>query len=92
MKRAMMISPADNVVVAADAISKGEEVYYDANGERVVLTAATDVPVYHKLAIRDIAKGEKVTKYGCTIGVALEDIPKGAHAHVHNFDSESLVR
>ena len=92
MKRAMMISPADNVVVAADAISKGEEVYYDANGERVVLTAATDVPVYHKLAIRDIAKGEKVTKYGCTIGVAFEDIPKGAHAHVHNFDSESLVR
>ena len=38
----------------------------------------------HKFALTDIAKGEKVIKYGMPIGYATEDIAKGAHVHTHN--------
>lgn len=88
MKRAMMINAADNVVVMAEAAVKGDEIYFENAGEKTVFTAATDVPVYHKVAIKDIAKGERATKYGCTIGVAMVDIPKGSHVHVHNIESD----
>ena len=39
----------------------------------------------HKYAIRDIAAGENVIKYGYPIGHATEDIRCGAHVHTHNL-------
>jgi len=39
----------------------------------------------HKYAIKDIAKGEKIIKYGFPIGIATEDIPNGEHIHSHNM-------
>ena len=39
----------------------------------------------HKVALRDIKKGEPVIKYGFPIGEATEDIPKGGHVHSHNL-------
>ena len=38
----------------------------------------------HKYAIRDIAKGENIIKYGNPIGHATEDIKRGEHVHTHN--------
>ena len=38
----------------------------------------------HKYALRDIAKGENVIKYGMPIGHATCAIKKGEHVHVHN--------
>jgi altronate dehydratase len=42
------------------------------------------IPIGHKAAIRDIMKGQPVIKYGVKIGVALTDIPRGKHVHIHN--------
>ncbi len=39
----------------------------------------------HKYANCDIAKGEKVIKYGFPIGIAAEDIKQGEHVHSHNL-------
>ena len=39
----------------------------------------------HKYALRDIAKGENVIKYGQPIGHATQDIAKGEHVHSHNL-------
>jgi len=39
----------------------------------------------HKYALRDIAKGENVIKYGQPIGHATQDIAKGEHVHTHNL-------
>lgn len=39
----------------------------------------------HKYAVRDIQKGEKVIKYGFTIGKALCDIKKGERVHTNNL-------
>ena len=39
----------------------------------------------HKVALRDIKKGEDIIKYGYKIGHATEDIKKGEHVHTHNI-------
>lgn len=39
----------------------------------------------HKYAIRNIAKGETVIKYGFPIGIAKEDIKIDEHIHTHNL-------
>lgn len=39
----------------------------------------------HKYAVRKIAKGENVIKYGSPIGHATADIEKGEHVHTHNL-------
>ena len=39
----------------------------------------------HKYAVRDIAKGEDVIKYGNPIGHATENIKAGEHVHTHNL-------
>ena len=38
----------------------------------------------HKYALRDIAKGENIIKYGNPIGHATADIKAGEHVHTHN--------
>lgn len=42
----------------------------------------------HKYAKRDIAKGEKIIKYGYPIGKATADIKKGGHVHSHNLKTQ----
>ncbi len=46
--------------------------------------ALADIPKGHKIALKDIKKGENIIKYGMPIGHALEDIAAGTHVHTHN--------
>ncbi len=39
----------------------------------------------HKFALRDIAEGETVVKYGMPIGVATRPVAAGEHVHTHNL-------
>lgn len=39
----------------------------------------------HKYALRDIAEGENIIKYGSPIGHSTADIKKGEHVHTHNL-------
>lgn len=84
---ALIVDPRDNVIVAIEPIAAGDTVTYLVDGEPASLTAAEDITIYHKLAIRDIQKGEPVVKYGEHIGAATALIPAGTHVHVHNVDS-----
>ncbi|HEX8849591.1 MAG TPA: altronate dehydratase family protein [Gemmatimonadaceae bacterium] len=79
--RAIHIHPMDDVAVATRALGTGEALVVD--GERV--TTLTEVPAGHKIALRDIAPGEPVTKYGFPIGIATEAIARGAWVHSHNL-------
>lgn len=82
MKRFLKINAADNVAVAlADDLKKGETL--DADGVRITLRE--DVARGHKVALRDIAAGENVVKYGYPIGHATFDIAQGAWIHSHNL-------
>ena len=86
MLNAMIVEPQDNVVVAIEPIKKGDTVTYKCAGVEKTLTALEDITIYHKLATRDIAKGEPVVKYGEHIGIASSDIKAGEHVHVHNVE------
>lgn len=44
----------------------------------------------HKYAIRDIAKGESIIKFGQPIGHATQDIKAGEHVHTHNVKTNLL--
>ena len=80
MKDYIRIHENDNVIVALKEIAPGEKVLV-AGAE---ITAAETVPAGHKMAIRDIAEGEAVMKYGFRIGYAKEPIHAGQWVHVHN--------
>ena len=90
MKHGLIIEPIDNVVVVTEDIAKGDVITYTLDGVSYEIRAEGNVPVYHKIARADIAKGEKVIKYGQIIGVATEDIPAGTHVHIHNVKSMSM--
>ena len=74
------IHPRDNVAVALADIAKGEVL---SEGSLSV-TAAEDIARGHKIALRNIAEGEAIIKYGNPIGLAKADIAEGSWVHVHN--------
>ena len=88
-KRALLMNEKDNVVTVIDAVEAGDEVAVSRkDGTEVgALAALEPAERYHKLAFKDIAVGELVTKYGQTIGRASQEIARGAHVHVHNIES-----
>lgn len=83
MDRYIKINPKDSVIVALSNITKGETITVD----NVSVVAVTDVPAGHKMAIKDIASGESVIKYGEAIGKAKCDIKAGEHIHVQNLQT-----
>lgn len=51
---AAIIDEKDTVVVAIEKINAGDEIIWrDRNGDVQKITAATDVPMYHKVAIKE---------------------------------------
>lgn len=86
MINALRISDEDNVIVAIEDIKKGELVEYVINEEKLSFDALDDIKIYHKVAKRDIKKGEHVIKYGEHIGIAGQDIKIGEHVHTHNVE------
>ncbi len=80
MKDFIKINENDNVIVALKELAPGESITVaDVN-----VTAGETIPAGHKMAIRDIAAGAEVIKYGFRIGNAKEEIKAGQWVHVHN--------
>ena len=51
-------------------------------------TANQDVPIGHKVALRDLGVGDTVIKYGQDIGRVVAAIAKGDHVHTHNLKTK----
>jgi (2R)-sulfolactate sulfo-lyase subunit alpha len=47
-----------------------------------------DIPIGHKVALKDFEVGEDVIKYGIVIGKVVAPIKKGEHVHVHNLKTK----
>ena len=80
----LQIHPNDNVAVALTDIAAGEAVVI---GD-VTVTAAEPIVRGHKMALRPIAAGEKIVKYGYPIGHATVDIAPGQWVHVKNVKTD----
>ena len=86
---ALKVTDLDNVAtIFANGITDGTEVEVrDKKGNAETVKVIGDVPYGHKIAVKDIKKGELIMKYGEEIGIATKDIVKGEYVHVHNLDS-----
>ena len=54
----------------------------------ITLDCRQDIPIGHKVALRDMAVGDTVIKYGIDMGKVVKPIAAGEHAHVHNIKTK----
>jgi (2R)-sulfolactate sulfo-lyase subunit alpha len=83
--------PEDSVaVVVVEGIHAGDRLTGLVLDEdrTIELECRQDVPIGHKVALRDMAVGDTVIKYGVDIGKVVQPIRKGEHAHVHNIKTK----
>jgi altronate hydrolase len=81
---AIRLHPRDNIAIARVPLPAGQHVRVKG----AALTLPAPVPGGHKIALRAIAHGEAVLRYGEIIGRASEPIAPGAHVHTHNLRYE----
>ncbi|WP_142848128.1 UxaA family hydrolase [Telmatospirillum sp. J64-1] len=84
-------NPKDSVgVVVVEDVTAGMTLngWVTDTDETIHVVAKDDIPLGHKVALRDIAEGETILKYGHDIGKAVAAIPQGGHAHVHNVKTK----
>jgi altronate hydrolase len=77
----LKIHSRDDVATLLEAAGVGDAI--TAGGDSLV--ARADIPKGHKIALRDLAAGEEVVKFGFPIGRATAPIRAGDHVHSHNL-------
>jgi altronate hydrolase len=85
---AVKLNPRDNVCVAIRHLAGGAEVTVGEESVRL----SGEVRMGHKIALRPIAKGQRVYRYGQTIGFATSDIEPGDWVHTHNIEAGAFSR
>src|SRR3954454_24898320 len=83
---AIHLHAATYVAIARVPLAPGQRIR--AGG--VDIAANTAVPAGHKIAIRPIAAGQNIVRYGQVMGRASRDIAPGDHVHTHNVAFEEL--
>jgi (2R)-sulfolactate sulfo-lyase subunit alpha len=81
---------ADTVGVAVVDIAAGTECTgRDLSTNKGLTAKATeDIPLGHKLALKDFSEGDTAIKYGCEIGKVVKPIRAGQLVHVHNLKTK----
>lgn len=54
----------------------------------LTLQTLDDIPIGHKIAIKELKKNDTVIKYGVDIGRTIEPIKQGGYVHVHNVKTK----
>ncbi len=82
----ILLHARDNVAIARVFLSAGQHIEV----QPVTVLTTTSIPAGHKVALRAIAAGEPVYRYGNVIGFATKTIEPGEHVHVHNVGYKEL--
>jgi altronate hydrolase len=82
------LHPADNVCIAVRDLEGGSTIA--VAGRQVTL--AGRVRMGHKIAMLPLAEGDRVVRYGQTIGFATCKIEPGDWVHVHNLSAGTFGR
>jgi len=85
---AILLNPTDNVATALKDLAAGESVTVKLDDVTYIVILRDEIAFGHKYALRDVAQGDELIKYGLPIGKALEDIRAGTWVHVHNCRSD----
>jgi (2R)-sulfolactate sulfo-lyase subunit alpha len=81
----------DNVgVVVVENLKSGTDILGVVTEDNSEIRAVCnqDVPIGHKVALRDLAVGDSVVKYGQDIGRVVAPIRRGDHVHTHNLKTK----
>jgi (2R)-sulfolactate sulfo-lyase subunit alpha len=80
-------SRKDNVGVATVDIRAGEMVCGQTldKGDEVSIKALEDIPLGHKIALKNLRRGDGAIKYGHDIGKIVAPVKAGQHVHIHNL-------
>jgi (2R)-sulfolactate sulfo-lyase subunit alpha len=84
-------NPKDNVgVVVVEGLKAGTDMLcvITEDNSSFRLTATADVPIGHKIALKDLKEGDTAIKYGEDIGRMVAKASKGGHVHVHNLKTK----
>lgn len=91
MIHCVLHDPNDSVaVVVTEDIKAGQQLtalILDEN-RTIQIPCAADILLGHKVAMKDMAIGDTVIKYGVDIGKVVAAIKTGEHAHVHNIKTK----
>ena len=80
----------DTVGVAVVDVKAGQSLEGRSLDENKTLSAKAnmDIPLGHKVALKDFKVGDDVVKYGVVIGRVVQPIKQGDHVHVHNVKTK----
>jgi (2R)-sulfolactate sulfo-lyase subunit alpha len=81
----------DNVgVVVVEGLKAGTRMLAvtTADNSSFEIEAKADIPIGHKVALKDLAAGDTAIKYGEDIGRFVADVARGEHVHVHNLKTK----
>lgn len=84
---ALVLHMRDNVATALRDLDAGHGVQTPAIGAATLVLLREPIAMCHKFALRAIAPGAVVIKYGEAIGRASVAIAAGEHVHTHNLRS-----
>lgn len=77
-------------VVVVEGLKAGQELtgWVMQEDQTIKIKILNDIPIGHKLALKDLAVNDTVVKYGIDIGKVVAPIKKGEHLHVHNVKTK----
>ena len=85
-RKVLLLDVRDNILVCLEDLAMGSKV----KQENLEITVKDHIVRGHKIASRNIAKGEGIIKYGERMGHAIKDISAGEHVHIHNILGDRL--
>ncbi|HEY5635430.1 MAG TPA: flagellar biosynthesis protein FlgA [Burkholderiales bacterium] len=77
-------------VVVVEGVKAGQKLkgWIMEDDKDITITAKSNIPIGHKVALKDYKPGDTVIKYGVDIGKVVAKIAKGEHAHVQNIKTK----
>jgi (2R)-sulfolactate sulfo-lyase subunit alpha len=77
-------------VVVVEGVKAGTELtgWIMDEDKSTSVQARQDIPIGHKVALKDMNPGDTVWKYGIDMGKVVAPIKAGEHAHVHNIKTK----
>ena len=81
----------DNVgVIVVDKVDNSQkcECWIMENNKSVTIQSIKEIPLGHKIALKNLSNGDTILKYGHDIGKVVQPIKKGDHVHVHNVKTK----
>ena len=81
----------DNVgVVVIEKVTPNQDCncWIMENDKSAKIQSKSEIPLGHKIAMKDLKEGDTILKYGHDIGKVVKHINKGEHVHVHNVKTK----